>query len=181
MTAVSYDKHPETPVPATAGQAWRGWPAVLAALRESIARVRNERDRVVVAVECATGLLPEVRASLAQGLGAGAWFNASDAWVDPAEWEARAAPYLGGADPLFGFLSPLTIDSLLDAGRVEHLASLITAAQGVVVAFGTGASRIARPDLLVWADMPRWEGQRRQRAGCVDNLGVRNVGEKALL
>jgi hypothetical protein len=178
---VSYDKHPETPVPGTSGQAWRGWPAVIAALRESIARVRNGRERVVVAVECAAGLLPEVGASLAQGLGAGAWFDASDAWVDPAEWEARAAPYLGGDDPLFGFLSPLTIDSLLDPGGVIHLASQAAAAHGMVVVFGTGASRIARPDLLVWADMPRRECQLRQRAGRVNNLGVGNAGEKASL
>lgn len=181
MTAASYDKHPESLVPGTAGQAWRGWPPVLAALRDAIARLRNGRERFVVAVECATGLLPEVRASLAQGLGADAWFDAVDAWIDPAEWEARAAPYLGGDDPLFGFLSPLTIDSLLDPGRVKHLASHVSAAHGLVVVFGTGASRIARPDLLVWADMPRWESQLRQRAGRANNLGVRNAGEKASL
>ena len=65
MTASSYDKHPETLVPGAAGQAWRGWPPVLAALRDAIARLRNGRERFVVAVECVAGLLPEVRASLA--------------------------------------------------------------------------------------------------------------------
>jgi len=49
------------------------------------------------------------------------------------------------------------------------------------VIYGTGASRIATPDLLVWADLPRWETQLRQRADRVDNLGVRNAGEKASL
>jgi len=181
VTSVSYDKRPETPVPGTSGEAWRGWPAVLAALRDAIEHLRASRERVVVAVECATGLLPEVRASLSRELLADAWFDISEAWVEPARWEAHVAPWLGGDDPLFGFLSPLTIDSLLDPLRLDHLASRVTAVRGVVVVFGTGASRIARPDLLVWADMPRWEGQLRQRAGRVDNLGIRNAAAKASL
>ena len=36
-------------------------------------------------------------------------------------------------------------------------------------------------DLLLYADMPRWEGQLRQRRGEADNLGTRNRGLKASL
>ena len=182
MTAAArYDRHPETAVPGTGGQAWRGWDDVGTALRDATARLNRERDRVVLAIECATGLLPEARAGLARELRADLWLDASDAWVDAAEWESRVAPYLGGDDPLFGFLSPLTVGDLLAPDRVARLSSLAIAARGVVVIYGTGASRIATPDLLVWADLPRWENQLRQRAGRVDNLGVQNGGEKASL
>jgi hypothetical protein len=180
MTAAArYDKRPEITVPGSTGRAWRGWAAVAAALRDAVAALN--RERVVVAIECATGLLPEVRACLAQGLRADLWLDASDAWVDAAAWESRVAPYLGGDDPLFGFLSPLTVDDLLAPDRAGRLSSLAASARGLVVIYGAGASRIAAPDVLVWADMPRWENQLRQRAGRVDSLGVRNAGEKASL
>jgi len=79
-TAARYDKYPEIAVPRTRDQAWRGWDAVVAALRDATARLSRDRDRVIVAVECATGLLPEVRAGLATGLRADLWLDASEAW-----------------------------------------------------------------------------------------------------
>ena len=91
MTAAArYDRHPEMAVPGTGGQAWRGWDAVAAALRDATIRLSRDRDRVIVAVECTTGLLPEVRAGLTRGLRADLWLDAADAWVDAAEWENDA-------------------------------------------------------------------------------------------
>jgi len=49
------------------------------------------------------------------------------------------------------------------------------------VVFGTGASRIARADLIVWAGLPRREGHLRQRAGRADNLGLGNAGTRPSL
>jgi hypothetical protein len=55
-------------------------------------------------------------------------------------------------------------------------------ARGPVLVVGPGASLLAPgADLLVYADMPRWEGQLRQRRGEVDNLGTRNRGFKPSL
>jgi mannose-6-phosphate isomerase class I len=181
VTAVTYDKQPSTHIPGSMGQAWQGWPSVIAALRDGIARVRHGRERVVVAIDGATGLLPEVRAVLCDALGASAWIDASAAWIESALWEGRVAPYLGGDHPLFGYLSPLPVDALIDPDRARDIATRVSGMQGVVVLFGTGASRLVTPDLLVWADMPRWEGHLRQRAGRVDNLGVANAGAKASL
>jgi hypothetical protein len=109
------------------------------------------------------------------------WIDASEALRATLDIERVAAPWLGGDDPLFGFLAGPSIDAYLDPGRLEEIRSRIAAARGAVVVFGTGALRSAAPDILVYADMPRWEGQLRQRQGRVSNLGVPNVGEKASL
>lgn len=45
---------------------------------------------------------------------------------------------------------------------------------------GTGAALVARePDILVYADMARWEIQRRQRRNEVPNLGGHNLQDSA--
>jgi mannose-6-phosphate isomerase class I len=50
---------------------------------------------------------------------------------------------------------------------------------GIVVIVGTGASLIASaPDLLIYADMPRWEIQLRFRSNKVSNLGAQNFQDE---
>jgi len=73
---------------------------------DAIATLNRERARVIVAVECATGLLPEVRAGLAKGLRADLWLDASEAWVDAAAVGVAGGAVPRGDDPLFGVLSP---------------------------------------------------------------------------
>jgi hypothetical protein len=52
---------------------------------------------------------------------------------------------------------------------------------GIVVVLGVGAALCCDPDILVYADMPRWEAQLRQRRNEVSNLGVENRELKASL
>ena len=47
-------------------------------------------------------------------------------------------------------------------------------ASGIVLVVGCGARLIADGDLLVYADLARWEAQNRYRRGEADNLGVQN-------
>jgi mannose-6-phosphate isomerase class I len=183
MRRSNYDRHPHIDVPGTMGQAWRGWDAVGAELRRAVAAAGNGRgsDRVVLVVECSTGLLPEVGEQLRRLLSPDTWIDASDALRPAPDIERVAAPWLGGDDPLFGFLASPSIDAYLDPSRLDAVRSRIATSRGLVVVFGTGALRSAAPDILVYADMPRWEGQLRQRQGRVSNLGLENVGEKASL
>jgi len=183
MRRSNYDLRPQIEVPGTAGQAWEGWEAVCAELRRALAAARGSRgrDRVVLVVEGSTGLLPEVGDQLQRLLSPEVWIDATEALRPAPDIERVAAPWLGGDDPLFGFLADPSIDSYLDPRRVTAIRARVTAARGVVVVFGTGALRCAEPDILVHADMPRWEGQLRQRRGRVPNLGVENAGEKASL
>jgi len=183
MRRSNYDRHPRINVPGAGGQAWKGWEAVCAELRRALAVARDSAgcDRVVLVVECSTGLLPEVGAQLRQMLSPGIWIDAAEALRPAPELERVAAPWLGGDDPLFGFLANPTIDAYLDPDPVAAVRARIASARGSIVVFGTGALRCAEPDILVYADMPRWEGQLRQRQGQVSNLGVDNAGEKASL
>ena len=186
MRTSNYDKFPHVDVPGAVECAWRGWAAIAARLREQLLRVhaqgRPARASVIV-IECYSGVFePEVRAGLDPAFDSALWINTCDAFRPAAEIDRLVAPDLGGDDPVFGFLSRLTLEDFLSDEKVASLRSRIAAAPGPVVVIGHGASLIALdPTLLIYADLARWEAQRRQRRGDISNLGVDNRGSKPSL
>ncbi len=182
MAASNYDKFPFVAVSGFEAQCWRGWEAVVDALNRAIDEHHAGAGRLVVAVECYTGLHDaEVAGALRRGLRAEHFLNTADAFKTPGEVDALAAPFLGGDDPLFGFLTPLELEAFFDPHKRKALHQQVQMLSGIVVIYGVGATLCFEPDLLVYADMPRWEGQLRQRRGEVSNLGVSNQGLKASL
>ena len=184
MRRSNYDRRPRIEVPGTAGQAWKGWEAAGAELRRALASIAGS-GRAQIASSSSSNAAPGSSRRCATTCGRfvapDAWIDASEALRPPSEIERVAAPWLGGDDPLFGFLANPSIDAYLDPDRIAAIRARIASARGTVVVFGTGALRCAEPDILVYADMPRWEGQLRQRQGRVTNLGIENAGEKASL
>ena len=79
-------------------------------------------------------------------------------------------------DRIFGFLTRLTIEAFFDPEKVAAFQThLDRIKDGTVIIYGCGASLLcADPDLLIYADMARWEIQLRMRQNMVDNLGVNN-------
>ncbi len=182
MRASNYDKRPCVDVPGAAGCAWRGWAAIGSRLREATAKLQGQGERVV-AIECYSGVFDaEIRSALREALGPAVWIDTRDAFLSPAEIDQLVAPDLGGDDPVFGYLSRLTLDQFLSTEKLASFRSLIAGSSGPVVVIGPGASLVAPPSaLLVYADLPRWEAQGRQRRGEISNLGVENQGLKPSL
>jgi len=180
MAQTRYDQFPTLPA---AGDrlCWRGWPAICAAINDVSRQRLNGRDRVVIAIECYTGLhLQELTAELRRGLKAAHFLLSADVFKTPVEIEQIVAPYLGGADPIFGFYAPLELIDFLDPLKRAAFRERIRSLHGVVVVFGTAALLCCEPDVIVYADMPRWEGQLRQRRHEVSNLGAINRDLPAL-
>ena len=179
----TYDKFPSVRVPAPhAGSCWQGWDDIAGALREATAG----RERAIIAIECYPGVhVDDVRAALQARLAPGLTLDSRDAFKPVAAIEAMVAPFLGGDDPVFGYLN--TTLRLADFLEPDQLAGLrlrvrTHGARGTILVVGPGASLVApAADCLVYADMPRWEGQLRQRRAEADNLGTRNRGLKASL
>jgi mannose-6-phosphate isomerase class I len=103
-----------------------------------------------------------------------------DRFIRAAEWmlpesaiEKLVYPDVTG-DRIFGYLTRLEMDAFFDPVKVENLnAELALLNEGTVIIYGTGAAHICpEPDLLVYADMARWEIQLRMRQHIVDNIGL---------
>ncbi len=54
------------------------------------------------------------------------------------------------------------------------------AGEGVVLVYGVGASLVTRGDVLLYADLARWEIQQRYRSGEAGNWCAHNQGEETL-
>ena len=174
MRTPSYDKHPVVAVPNSDGSAVLGWDAIAERLSRGLPGTAG--DRVVVAVECYPGVDEQaIVAALGARLGPVATLSTADALLSPERVEALVAPFLGGDDPVFGFLCNLTLPQFFDAGRLATLRSQIEGfASGLILVVGCGASLAAEPDLLVYADLARWEAQLRFRRKESGNLGADN-------
>jgi mannose-6-phosphate isomerase class I len=171
-----YEQRPVVPV-GREDEVRSGWAEVGA----TIAADARRGDRCVVAVECYPGVHSgEVRDALAAALAPAKVVAAEDALLSPGDLSRDLAAYLGD-DPVFGRMSPLGLERFFAPERVASLrAGTARVERGIALVIGTGAVIVAPDaDLLVYADLTRWEIQLRQRRHEIGNLGADNAGAPA--
>lgn len=172
-----YDKYPVIGVSASAGDCAQGWDEVLGVLSGRAQR----QERCVVAVECYPGVdVAALRTPIEQRLDPCLSLDPRVALRPPGELERLLRPYLGD-DPVFGFMCPWTLEDFFAPGPVSWLADRVAEVRhGTVLIAGTGAALVApRPDVLVYADLTRWEIQQRQRRHLAGNIGADNASASA--
>ncbi len=172
----SYDKYPCVNVPGYEQAACQGWERIAKTLQEHIATLQT--DTPLIGFECYSGLHDQeierfVEAQVPQ---AQIIYTERDLFLSPEEVDRLIAPELGGDDPIFGRISRLKMQDFFDPAKHKALQQRIAERSSELWIVGPGATLLAEPDLLIYADMPRWEGQLRQRRGEVRNLGADNRG-----
>ena len=150
-----------------------GWHEILAVLRAH----PNARR---IAIECYPGVLLEpLQRELVHALVPQLVLESTEFMLPPSALEAKFAPTLG-EDPVFGRMLPYALNEFFDPFKIERAHHAAEAAQGRVVAIGTGATLLLPTwDLLIYVDVARWEIQQRQRRGEIPNLGLANAGAHA--
>lgn len=169
-----YDKSPVVAVPDGEDACAIGWGAIAQRLRHEVA-VRDSR-RTVLIVECYPGVDEEdMLCQLQRRLAPVLTLKSADALLPASQIDSLTAPFLGGDDPVFGFLCGLTLPQFFDAKKIQHLRSQLAGLkEGLALVVGTGARLISDGDILVYADLSRWEAQKRFRRHENGNLGVNN-------
>lgn len=175
MRRSNYDKFPVVSVPGDPERCVTGWDAIASRLADAIAQ-RDARKTVLV-VECYPGVHAEtVTAELQRRLRPALAVAAAEALWPSERVDRLVAPFLGGDDPVFGFLSGLTLPEFFDPAKVRSLSQRVAAVkEGLVIVVGCGARLVAEGDLLVYGDLARWEAQNRFRRNETSNLGVSNA------
>jgi len=170
----NYDRFPSIAVPGGEGACVQGWDVIADCLRRAVQQ--RGQPKTVLLVECYTGVdEPQIAIELQSRLRAALVVQASQALRPPAEINALVGPFLGGDDPVFGFLSRLTLPQFFQSEKVAAMRqSIEELAAGLVLVVGCGARLIAEDDIFVYADLARWEAQNRFRRNEASNLGVEN-------
>lgn len=169
MRKSNYDKTPSTIVE---GRLWKGWESVLGKLEEVCCG--SELAHRVVVVECYQGVHPEELAQHLAALQPSLIIHSEEFFKGVEEIETMTYPYLTD-DRLFGRRASFRYPDFLDESRMKAYREKINKATGLVIVWGPGAAElVAEPDVLIYADMARWEIQQRFRRQQIDGLGVKN-------
>lgn len=149
-----YDKRPCVPVGAGSACA-AGWDEVVNRIAAAGARV--------VAVDAYPGVREADLRELARRLQPALLLETGTALKPVAEIDRLVRPYLTD-DPVFGRLNELEVLDFFDAAALRELREQARDATGRVLVIGSGAALVLDEGALVYAGLPRWEIQLRQRA-----------------
>lgn len=171
----NYDKFPAVHMAGESSNLWKTWPDIFQALEKCL-KDRNPKRQILV-VDTYPGVDDgEVLAALHAGLKPARVINMLDLKKPEPELLALIGRNLTD-DRIFGVLGCHQWHEFLDG---EKLAETRRAAQawsdGLLLVYGAGAALVAHGDVLVLADMARWEIQLRFRRDA-GNWGAGNGGE----
>ncbi len=169
----NYDKFPIVQISDNREDCQEGWKAIGKQLSAVLQAVDSPRK--VLVIECYPGVHhAELKSELITGLAPDVVIDAKDVLEDEAVLEAKLSPQLGG-HPVFGYMSEWEVKNYMHLERLKTAQASVENAEGLILVYGTGASLVAQTwDVLVYADMARWEIQQRMRRNEVSNLGLNN-------
>jgi len=170
----NFNKFPAIKVQGAEHQVFAGWDVIGAELNRVVAQL--DSSKVVLAVECYPGTdQVDLKTALATRLNPDFLISSEELFLK--EDEIRELTCQDATDDrIFGYMTRLNMEDFLDPEKVEQVRNKITSiSSGIILIVGPGAALlIPSVDLLVYADMPRWEIQQRMRRNEVANLGLSN-------
>ncbi|KAA6332633.1 Mannose-6-phosphate isomerase ManA [termite gut metagenome] len=174
----NYDKFPIVRVTNRAEDCLMGWAAIAEEIKRCVTVIGKEH--VTLVTECYQGVLTaELIAAYSRLLPEAAIFVSEAAMRPEAEINALFQEDITD-DEVFGFLTRYTIDRFFDGEKTIALRERMAAVdKGIVILVGTGAAHVCpNPDILIYADMARWEIQQRFRRNEIGNIGTDNRNER---
>lgn len=173
MRKSNYDKTPCTVID---GRLYKGWDTILSEIKR-LAGPATGKDSSRIVIECYHGVHHDELRDNLNRLTDALFIDTADLYKSPDEIERMTAPIVTD-DRIFGHRTTLDYTDFLDSAKLGGAQARIAASKGVTVVYGNGASVVCpQHDLLIYADMPRWEIQMRFRRKEISGLGVNNYDE----
>jgi mannose-6-phosphate isomerase class I len=176
MNHAAYDKYPEVRVSGFDSHARQGWDAIRNALHSRLAG----KSKTVLVIDCYPGVrLAELHEQLVAHLNPTLTINAEYARLSEGDLHFLLAQNLTD-DRVFGVLSCHQLGEFFCHETLAQMRQEVDDAGGLVVVYGPGASLVHQGDMLIYADLARWEIQQRFRSGELGNWGANNENEDIL-
>lgn len=156
---------------------WQGYDSIAKALKDKVDSIN--KDQIVLAIECYPGVSnDELNEYLISRLNPQKAIFADDFALDGNQITEMVYRNLTD-DRVFGVFSHHQLKEFFPLDRIKDAAKDMENTKGLIVVYGTGAAIVAKPDILVYADLARWEIQLRYRKG-MSNWKVDNNDEDIL-
>ena len=172
MKTSNYDKFPAIKI--EGHTCFEDWKNIAETLKNACKQISN--GKTVIVIECYPGVYTnEIANTLVQHIPDAILFDASAAMKPKYEIEKIVYPFVT-EDPVFGYMAPLSLSDFFDPKKIASMQEkLSTVNEQICIIYGIGASLIEpKPNLLLYADMPRWEIQLRFRNNSISNMGAQN-------
>ncbi len=176
-----YNIFPVVQVSHHSGGCWQGWEAVTGEIKRCVFGYPYPVKKVVI--ECYPGVSDEeMLNAFTNAFGKEYFFCSKEAMLPEQEINAFFAEDIT-EDELFGYLTRYTIDRFFDEEKMKEFRHRINSIrEGTILIYGSGAAYLCpEADVLIYADMARWEIQQRFRRNEISNLGVENRNERTAL
>lgn len=169
----NYDKYPMTNVVGYENAGIIGYDAIVKKLNECL------DNKKVLVVDCYPGVNDdEVLTALKNRLKPDCVVNSIDMFYDEETLTSMMSLYLTD-DRVRGIMYYGQMTDFIDEKKRIELQKLVNECSGTCLVYGVGASLITKGDVLVYADMARWEIQLRYRKG-MPNFKCHNNDEDIL-
>ncbi|MCP1225948.1 mannose-6-phosphate isomerase [Sebaldella sp. S0638] len=174
----NYEKNPVIEMKGFENEAFQSYETILGELKKKTENLNKKKT--VMVLDYYHGVdEKEVYENLVSKTGASKLINIEDYKLPEEQLSVELKREIT-EDRVFGVLSVRTIEEFFDMKKIEELRTEIKAAsEGLIAVYGIGAGLI-EGDILVYADMARWEIQQRFRRKELDNWGVGNFDEDVL-
>lgn len=169
----NYNKYPETVLPGREAEAFAGYESIVEEVRA------NFKGKILV-VDAYPGVrTEELLEGLVKPLNPEMIVFSDEIYIAGDAITERVQGNLTD-DRVFGFMSKYRFSQFVDQKKKLKMLAQVDATQGLVVVYGVGASELVEGDMLIYADLSRWEIQQRYRSKEIGNWKVENYDEDVL-
>lgn len=175
---MNYCKSPVNKLETRGRESWKGWKDIISSLSEAVDDVLARQESCLLAVDTYPGVDDEELMPAFSALPAQVFVDMREALCPKEEFHSRIQAFLTD-DRVFGHMYFGDLSDFQEPEKIEEMRERLGRANGLKIVYGFGASALAQPDILVYADMARWELQLRYRAGA-SNYHTDNGGEDVL-
>jgi len=176
--ASNYDKEPTIKIEGYDQKVWQGYTDVVAEIKQALNSLLSEKNHLVV--ETYPGVRKDEVLSIIGQLNPALVIDSDEIMLDDDTISSMISRTLTD-DRVFGSMSYFTIDEFIDTHKLMAVQEKIRQVKsGIVIVHGFGASKIVDADVLIYADLARWEIQQRYRSREIANWKANNHDEDIL-
>lgn len=176
MSKSNYEKYPFVKVDESGDACEVGWENLFSTLNLAIQKL--DKKKVVVGIDIYHGVdLTKLIAEVEKHLYVTMLINTNDS-LKPVEVIAEMVYPVVTDDQIFGKMNDLQLLNYFDQETLKHQKDRILEREaGTILVCGEGAALFGEFDILVYADLARWEIQTRMKQNLVGNFGMKNLDE----